>query len=316
MRWHELASKTGAIAQHDPNESRMTDIVLRDKTVARQSRLKDFGYCILKAFAVVVFLSFLRDCGPILPAWLLPLAFLVYALIATFGSMYDVVTTKLHKQDLYNDTGKLSHYNRRWFVWFGGIFVVYLISAALYMLQSPSWDRNEWLLIWLSPFVFYLIFLIMQRIFKKEYAAKYYKARAIRWSGIISALILTALYTLVVSQPPTDIQINLQEIIQDRYLPFENSPAALFAELDKLTTYANCLTEYGLSKIVGASYAVALIVNMIIGLSVFLGVMGLFSACLLSPQEIMSEFKLLPVEDSVDETVQPRYIVLDRKSVV
>lgn len=272
--------------------------------------IRDFAYYLVKTLAVVAFLSFAKDCAPILPAWALPGIFLVYAVTATVGSMYDVVTTRLHRQNLYNENGKLSHYNRRWVVWFGGLFVAYLVLSVLFVLQAPSWDRGEWLLIWVAPLTFYGVFQLVQSAFRKEYSARYYKARAIRWSIVISALTLTTLYALVASQSPTDIQIDLDEIVQGRYMPFENSPAGLLAELDKLTTYSNCLTEYGVGKIVSTSYVIALIVNLVVGFSVYAGVVSLFGACLLSRQEIMSEFRLLPTDDSSEGIVQLRYVAV------
>ncbi|WP_165062068.1 hypothetical protein [Adlercreutzia sp. ZJ154] len=310
MRLREITSNAKATIDSVAKEDKCTDLAVRDKGVAARSRFKEFGECVIKALVVVVFLSFARNCSPILPAWVLPVIFLIYAVPATMGSMYDVVTTRLHKQDLYNESGKLSRYNRRWFIWSGSFFTVYLVSSVLFVLQSPSWNPKEWLLLYAAPLIFYGIFLVLQRFFKKEYSAKYYKARAIRWSVIVSALLLTVIYMLIAAQPPTNIQIDLNEIIQERYLPYKDSPAAFLGELDKLTTYANCLTEYGINKIAGASYVVSAIVNIIVGFPVFFGVVSLFSACLLTKQELWSEFKLLPAHEGKDENVQVRYIVI------
>lgn len=280
-------------------------------TKIRQSHLRALACYFAKAFAVVAFLAFAKDCSSILPAWILPVVFLIYAIPATIGSMYDVVTVRLHKQDLYNENGKLSHFNRRWFVWFGGFFVVYLVSAVLFVLQAPSWDRKEWLLIWATPFVFCVIFLFLQSFFKKEYSTKYYKARAIRWSVLATALFLTVLYAVIAAQSSMGNQGGLEEIIQNRYLAFEDSPAGLLAELDKLTTYVNCLTDYGIDKLANVfGYVVALIVSLVIGFSVFAGVASLFSACLLSFEEVMDEFRLLPITEGKEEPVQLRYLII------
>lgn len=265
----------------------------------------------VKALAALAILALIRDCAPITPAWLLPILLLIYALPAAVGSMYDVVTNRLHRQNMYNKNGTLSHYNRRWVFWFGALFVFYLVSALIYAVQAPSWDRRECALVWMAPFVYGVIYLIVRRLCRKEYSSTYYKARAMKWSIVISALVLTIVYAVMCGQPSTDLQIDLREIVQDRYLPFEASPSPLLAEIDKFSTYANCLSEYGLEKLAGSSYAISLLASIVSGFSVFVGVVSLLSACLLNQKELKSEFQLLPVDEGgAEEPVRKQYIAL------
>lgn len=276
-----------------------------------QSWLRSVSGYIVKALVVVAILAFIRDCSPITPAWALPILLLAYALPAAMGSMYDVVVNRLHRRNMYNENGTLSHYNRRWLIWFGGLFVFYLISALMYAVQAPGWDRRECALVWLAPFVYGAVFLVVRRFCRREYSSTYYKARAIRWSLIISALVLTAFYAAMSGQPSSGLHIDLHEIVQDRYLPFEDSPAPLLAEVDKLSTYVNCLTEYGLGKLSGSSYSISLLVSVVSGFSVFVGVVSLLGACLLSREEMKSEFQLLPVDDDgAEEPVRKQYVAL------
>lgn len=265
----------------------------------------------IKALAAVAILALIRDCAPITPAWLLPILLLVYALPAAVGSMYDVVVNRLHRQNMYNENGTLSHYNRRWVFWFGALFVFYLASALIYAIQAPSWDRQECALVWMTPLVYGIIYLIIRRLCRREYSSTYYKARAMRWSIIVSALVLTIIYAVMCGQPSTDLQIDFREIVQDRYLPFEESPAPLLAEIDKFSTYANCLSEYGLEKFAGHSYVISLLASIVSGFSVFVGVVSLLSACLLNQKELKSEFQLLPADEGgAEEPVRKQYIAL------
>lgn len=310
MRWLDPDTEASAPAQQATDEE-STALVVRDKGTALRSRITDFMHFCIEALILLALLSFAKDCSPILPAFVLPLVFLIYAVPATIGSMYNVVVNRLHKQDLYNETGKLSHYNRRWFVWFGGFFIAYLVSAALFVLQAPSWDPKEWFLIWMSVPIYYVVFLITQRICKKEYSAKYYKARAIKWSIIVTTILVTVLYAVVAAQAPTELQIDLHEIIQDRYLPFADSPSALLAEVEKLTTYADCLTQYGLGRLEGVSYPVSFIIRLILGFSVFAGIISQLGFCLLNRHEIESVFRLLPADGGKSkEPVQAKYIII------
>lgn len=287
-------------------------IILRQPDVAIRSRAVDFlAYC-AKALVLVGVLALARDLSPSLSPYILPLVFLVFALPATIGLMYNIVINHLHKQDLYNENGRLSHYNRRWLVWFGGFFITYLVSALFFVLQSPSWDSQEWLLIWMGIVIFYVVFMIAQYFSKKEFAVKYYKARAIKWSIIIAALIATVIYAVMATQSPTSFQldqIDLHEIVNDRFLPFADSPSAFLAECEKLTSYADCLTSYGVNKLVGASYAISFLVKLILGFSVFIGIFSQFGTCLLQPYEIKSVFQLLPVNDGKPERhIELRYL--------
>lgn len=276
-----------------------------------RSWTKGFSRYLVKALVVVVILAFIGDCAPITPMWLLPALLLLYALPAVVGSMYDVVVNRLHRQNLYNENGTLSRYNRRWVFWFGSLFVVYFVSALVYAVQAPSWDRSELALVWMTPLVYGVIFLIIQRLCRKEYSRTYYKARAIRWSIIVSALVLTAVHTIMLGQPSTDPQIDLHDIVQGRYLPFDGSPAPLLVEIDKFSTYANCLTEYGLGRLADSSYAISFVVNIVTDFSIFVGVASQFSACLLNRRELKSEFQLLPVgDDGSEEPVRKRYVAI------
>lgn len=307
MKWNDLITEMKGTP--DPTEQDSTALAKRTKAVALGSRLRALARYFVKAYFVVALLAFARDCSPILPVWFLPIVFLAYALIATFGSMYDVVKARLHKQDLFNEHGKLSYFNRRWRIWFGGFFVLYLISAVIFVLQAPSWDGAELLLMWAAPIIFYFVFLIMQRLCKKQYDVKYYKAKAIKWSIIAAALVLTILYVIVSLQPPTELHIDLHQIIQNRYLPYANSPAPFLAELDKLSTYAGCLTEYGISLISGSSYAMSVVVNLVLSFSVFVGVVSQLGTCFLTGDEVASEFRLLPANEEDRGPVQGNYIV-------
>lgn len=298
-----------AEAKSDADCSAGNGIVLRRRDLAVHSRFVDFLMYAIKAFVLVGLLALIEECAPILPPFALPVLLLLYALPATIGSMYNVVTNRFHKQGLYNENGRLSRLNRRWLAWFGGFFVLYLVSAVLFVLQSPSWDFQEWLLIWAGIVIYYAVFLAVQHACKKEYAVKYYKARAIKWSIILAALVASILYAIVAAQPPTDLQIDLHEIIQDRYLPFADSPSPFLAECEKLTTYADCLTAYGVNKLAGAFYVVSVLVKLVLGFSVFAGVFSQLGACLLYPREIKSVFQLLPVSDAETEgNLELRYI--------
>lgn len=308
MRWFDSTpNKNG---EPDPRSRGCTALAKRDNRAAAKSQLKDAGWYFGKAYVWVAFLTIAANLLPVLPAWALPIVFLAYALPAVIGTMYCVVANRLHKQDLFTEYGNLARYNRRWLVLLGFFFILHLASALLFALRAPSWNIREWILIWASPIAFFVVFRVVQSACKKEYDAKYYKAKAVRWGIIATALALTIAVVAVSLQPPSGLQIDLHQIIQNRALPYADSPTPLLAELDKLSTYANCLTEYGIDLISSTSYATFIVVNMVLSFPVFTGVVGQLGACLLDRDEIINEFRLLPASDKAREAIQKRYFVM------
>ena len=266
------------------------------------------------AWAVVLVsaLTLIGSLAPHIPPFALPFVFLLYAIPATLGSMYNVVVSRHHRQGKLNSKGKLSHYNRRWFFWFLGFFVFYLFSGMLFVLQAPSWDLLEWVLVWVAIAVYYGVFLLAQCVSKREYRPRFYKASAIRWSIVVTAILLCLAYALLPDQGQSAGQIDIRQAIQGRVMPFADSPSALLSELDKLTTYPDYLIRYGLNQIAGGSIVVAFVIKFALSVSVFFGITSQLGCCLLSLDEIKSEFKLLPVDDSdgSERQVTRRYALL------
>ncbi len=263
----------------------------------------------------IILVALLWAAGRFAPSWptaAFLLVFPAYAIPATIGAMYNVVTNRHHRQYKYNKDGRLSHYNRRWLCWLVSLFVLYLFSALMFVLESPSWDDVEWLLMLIAIPGYYLVFLAMQRLCKREYAPKFYKAAAIRWSLFITTGLLCLGYAITAFWAPASEPASLATLIQSRSQPFENSPCALLSELDKLSTYAGCLTEYGLGQIAGSSYAVAFITKLVISVSVFFGIVSQLSSCLLDNEEILGVFRLLPTSDDDPEArpIRKRYLLV------
>ena len=266
----------------------------------------------IKVLFLLVALTLMGKFAPIFPAVVFPFIFLAYALPATIGSIYDIVINRLHRQYKYNKNGTLSYYNRRWFIWLTGLFVLSLVSAVLFTLSAPTWDDAEWTLIWIAGFAYYALFLITQHFCKKEYAPLFYKASAIKWSLFITVILLCIIYALISTAGElTNLSFEFRDAIQNRYLPFEQSPCVLLSELDKLSSYMNFLTKYGLEQIMTQSYAIAIIVKIVLSASVFFGLVSQFGCCLLNKQEIKSEFQLLPTAGRIEQNnpIQKKYLL-------
>lgn len=264
------------------------------------------------AVIVVAMLVLIGNAAPYLPAFLFPIIFLMYAIVASMGTMYYIVKNRQHRQLKLNAHGKLSHYNRRWFFWFAIYLIIYFVSALIFVLQAPSWDLLEWILLGLSAVIFFGVYIFSRYICKKEFAEEYYKASAITLSIIATTVIVALVYAAVSIIFAVPEHTGIRDILDHRILPFENSPCAVLGELGKVTTFMNSLTQYGLNEVTGASWWIALILRFILSLMMFFGVVSLFGCCLLTPAEMKSEFELLPTEDAptAERSVTPRYVLL------
>lgn len=246
------------------------------------------------------------------PSVIFPFVFLAYALPATLGALYHMTINRAHKQHKYNPEGKLSNFNRRWLLWLILLFILSLVSAFLFVLEAPSWDSTEWALIWIAIAFYYLVFLFMQYVSEKEYAPRFRKAAAMKWSFIIATAVLCLIYAFLPVQAPIDESTSISDALTNRATSFNDSSCAFLAETDKLTSLADGLISYGYSQTLGLSFIASFIVKIMMFAFVFSGLANQLGACLLTRNEIRSEFQLLSIADNTDGNAMPlrkRYLL-------
>lgn len=277
-----------------------------------RSYLRGFSRYLYFAVLLLALLTLFGTKAADFPTFALPFIVLLYAIPATIGAMFDVVAKRAHRQFKLNESGALSRYNRKWCLWFAGFFVFYLASGLLFMLQAPSWNGNEWLLMWVAIPGYYFVYLLVGRFHEKEYAPRFYKASAIKWSVVIMAGVLCLAYAGMSFAAVSGPEISIAAMIENRSMPFAGSECALLAEADKLTSYSDCLWRYGLEQIEGTSHIAAFVVNLVLSAPVFLGITSQLGCGLLSREEVKSEFQLLPTADQSckDSPVLLRYFAI------
>ena len=292
------------------SESLETKKIPAFNTPAALRLIKDFARYLVKAVFVVAVLMVLGKLAPLLPSFAFPFVFLLYAIPATLGALYNVVNWRLRRQSWYTEDGRLSRFNRRWMGWLVVLFVLSLFSALVFYISAPSWDDLMWGLIWLSVPAFYVVFLALRRIVRREYASKFYRAQAITWSLVCVALLLCLAYAVIGAGSSLGAGIDFKDAIQGRIMVFKDSSCALLCEADKLNSYANYLTKYGLSYVEGFSFAAAFVAKIFVSIPIFFGFIGQLAFCLLSREEIKSEFRLLPVdgEESEEHPIRKSYL--------
>ena len=261
------------------------------------SRLRSAAPYFIKAYLLAAFLTLVGKCAAFLPPLAVPFVLLLYAIVATIGALYYVVIRRIHKQDMFNKGGDLSKLNRKWKIWFFGLFCFALFSALVFVLGAPRWDDLVWVLVWFAIPLYYVVFLAADRYAKQQFRFPYHKAKAMKWSCGIALVVLCLAYALLSVQASVDGQFLALDALRNPYRPFEGSPSALLCEVDKLSALMNNLTNYGLSQIAATSFFAAFIVKFALAVSVFLGMVSQFGFCALTWDEVKSEFQLLPSRD-------------------
>lgn len=275
--------------------------------------LPEWTRYLIGALVILLFLFIIGVFAPELPTLCFCFIFLLYALPASFGPMYLIVTNRKHRQLKLNPEGTLlSPLNRKWRVWFGFYFFAGLLSAFLFVLQSPSWGLREWVFVFLLVPVFYCAYLLVSKRIKKELNEPYSKATSIVVSIVISALIVCLLYAFFAIVFSPHEEVGIRQILQERVLYFSDSPSALLSEAEKISTYFDYLTQYGLNLVTSSSLLAAVLIKFIVSMAVFLGISSLLGSCLLSIDDIKDEFRLLSVEGEAQNkrSITVSYITL------
>lgn len=131
------------------------------------------------AIAVIIVLFLISKTAPTFPAPMLIVVLLAYAALSTIGALHFTVINRLHKQMKLNKEGRLSRITRKWTLTFIAIFILSLISACLFVLESPKWNILEWFLVCFAIPLYYVVYLVAQQALSKEYAARFDRANAI-----------------------------------------------------------------------------------------------------------------------------------------
>ncbi len=263
------------------------------------------------AIAVIIVLFLISKTAPTFPAPMLIVVLLAYAALSTIGALHFTVINRLHKQMKLNKEGRLSRITRKWTLTFIAIFILSLISACLFVLESPKWNILEWFLVCFAIPLYYVVYLVAQQALSKEYAARFDRANAIWLSFILVAIILCALYAILALNFPSQEYTSLTEAFDVAEHPFANSPSALMVDADLIASFTDGFVSYGISKASGESSILALIFQLVIFATVIFGLMNLFSFCLLTKHEISDEFRLLPAigDTSQNGRIVKRYFV-------
>lgn len=121
----------------------------QDKPTPGASAIKQFaislsrgGLCayLLNAFATVMSIWVVYLKSQLITAIALLPVFIAYSLMSTLGALYFTTIKRIHREYELAKEGRLSQINRKWPLRMAVFFIISLVSAFLFTLESPRWD--------------------------------------------------------------------------------------------------------------------------------------------------------------------------------
>lgn len=265
-----------------------------------------------RAFVLVICLWVVSRIAPSIPLPFLLLVFIAYALIATLGALYFTTIKRIHREYELKKGGKLSQINRKWPLRMAFFFLVSLVSAFLFVVESPRWEVLEWVLTFLAVPLYYVAYRATEYGLRNELDKKFLKARAIKISFWIVGICLCLLYAVLATIFSTTDAGSLQEAFDRTPQLFEDSPSVVLREIDLFSSLFQGVVSYLVAETETQFFFVGFVYHLVVYAFVFFGLVNQFGLCLLTKQEVKGEFQLLPAnyENRDEQPVLVRYIVI------
>ncbi len=267
---------------------------------------------LIKALALIACLWIVSRLAPMLPAPILPVVFVAYAVLATLGALYFTTIKRVHREYQLNKEGKLSQINRKWTLKLAAFFLISLVSAFLFVLESPRWDTLEWVLTFLAVPLYFIAYKAIEHGLRKEFDKKFLKARAMKASFWLMGIVLCLVYAILATALTTTDVDGLREAFDQSPRLFADSPSAFMSEADLISSFMQGVTSYLMSQVAAQYFLVGFVYHFVVYAFVFYGMINQFGFCLLNSQEIKGEFQLLPAnyESQEGQRILKRYIAI------
>lgn len=251
---------------------------------------------LLKAIAVVGLFFMFSRVSATAPGWCVALFWAVASTFLAVGVTYHAVVKKTFKQVEYVEGGSLAHMNAgRVFC----LFATFVVSAACVVglvVASASWDAWQWAVAAAAVPLFLVVYLLVGKAMRGELVALR-RASFNAWaSGWIVACLLCAIgmAAMMTLQPAVEPQSATDALLSAEN-PFGSSPSALMYEAGLVSSYADALSTYGVTKLGDVSIIGRYLAQTILSASAYLALAGFLGACALNWHELKRVF--LPLED-------------------
>lgn len=252
------------------------------------------SYLVKAAVLVGLLYAFGRYAGMLPPAGVAAV-WAALSAVSSLGLAYRHVVRKTIKQQAcYEKDGELARINNGRFLCLVGSFAFSAVFIAGFVLEAPTWEASEWVLVAAAVPVYPLVFLLVYRLMRRQLRPVHRISGAVGWSVWIAGALLCAAYLVLCLAQPAATFESAAEAFDSVAQPFADSPSALMREAGVLTAFSDGLAAYGASKAAEVSGAGYLAIKVALNASAFFGVANLLGLCMLGWSELKRVF--LPLE--------------------
>lgn len=235
----------------------------------------------VKGAALVGALFLLSRTLPSAPPVVVALALALLGLLGASGIAYGWMSLKTLRQVKYMEDGQLSKLNNGRVLCLVVSFVLAVASAAGLLIESPKWDTVQWALLAVAVPLYYIVWRAVCHFVKKEYAPRFRRAEAMKWTPVVVAGVLSVLFLLVLVFLPPVVYESAEEAFFSVNRPFSESPSSVMVEAEYLGSLKDGFIGYGLSELASSFPLGYCAADVALYALIFFGVANLLSACTL-----------------------------------
>lgn len=270
------------------------------RNALRNPRIRRWMLYALKAVALIGLFCLLSQFAPHMPAICVALFWAALSAVSALGMAYAFVIKKTHKRSKYNEGGLMYRFNEGRVFSLIAAFVLSAVCAAGLILEAPKWGLGIWGLVVAAIPVYAIVFSLVSKRMRKEYAAPYQAASAVKWSGWIVGLLLCAAYAAIVFAQPAAHYASITEAFVATQLPFDDSPSILMSEAGIINSFAEGLVAYGSSEATGDFLPLYVLIRIVFVASSFFGITNMLGTCALEFPEVKRVFAPLDASETQD----------------
>lgn len=265
--------------------------------------VRRWGLYLLEAFALLAVLLVLSRFAPAMPTPAIALFWFGLSAIASLNFAYCAVIRKTLKRQKYREGGRLHRFNEGRKLW---IFLGFVVSAACMaglLLELPKWDAAEWGFVVAAVPLYLVVLLVARWRLRREYEQTFLPAGVIRWTGVITCILLCAAYAVFIALEPVSSFVSAREVFDAVRLPFDESPSMLVSEAGVLVSLVDGVTMLWVSEAAVTYFLAYLIWRIVLVAATFFSITNLLGVCALQLPEIKRIF--MPLE-RIGEDDAPR----------
>ena len=274
--------------------------------------LKHWGLYLVEAAVLIGLLFLMSRLMPVMPSFVIALLWALLTFFMTIGHVYRVAVEKTYRQVRYLEGGMHARFNNgRVLSIIIGIILSAICSAGL-ILNTPRWGTVEWILTVISIPLYIVVFLVADKLSRREYTQNYHLSGCLFWSYIVVGAVLVVFYTIATLVRPTTMYDSAVDAFLAVKNPLEDASSTLVSESGILMSFVDGMKLYGISTVSHASAAISSVIVIILSFPTFFGIAGLLRVASIDIDEMKRAFSPLPAERQKvsDLRIKKAYVVV------